>query len=67
MTKSGSILDKQVLIQHCKVHLTQYKIRFNVGGSRSRSVFYECSNYEYGCKHQFPRCDNHPGWIEDDY
>ena len=52
----------------CKVgNILRKKSGVSTGGSRSRYVFYGCSNYEYGCKHKFPRYDNQPNWIEDDY
>ena len=37
------------------------------GGSRSRYVFYGCSNFEYSCKYKFTKFEGDPGWIEDDF
>ena len=52
----------------CKVgNIIPRKSGISARGSRSRYVFYGCSNFEYSCKYKFTKFDSDPGWIEDDY
>jgi len=49
------------------VHIPLVKEWLDSGKYESEEEALYGSMRESGCKHKFPRYDNRPGWIEDDY